>query len=130
MMSLKSRRPLTIDGWTRSMDTSQAVIALFDRMRLIWTPDRVRKKWPEETIGKVVKVWQRQLGNFSPQTIAAATQAMIDQGLEHPPDLPVFKALCYQNQRGPAYKYVGLPAPYTDREVAKKRLAELKAAMK
>ena len=38
---------------------------------------------------------------FSPQTIAAATQAMIDMGLDYPPDLPVFKKLCFDNQVRP-----------------------------
>jgi hypothetical protein len=98
-------------------------------MRLIWTPKLLLKKWPKDDLPDVITVWQRQLSRFSPQTIARATQAMINRGLEYPPDLPVFKKLCWENQVRPEHR-LALPEPWPDKEVAKRGLAKLREAMK
>lgn len=80
-------------------------------------------------MASIKAVWEEQITRFPNETLRAAMQALVDRGGEWPPSCPEFVALCRDFRRpeaaGPHLALPGFGQGYTDRDTAKRLLAEL-----
>lgn len=91
---------------------------LFERFSAAFGAMKVGTMWPAEDHEAVKALWSEQLGRFSPDTLRAALQAVVDSGRAWPPTLPEFVEQCRQSALGRSTSAPLLAGPAPDRGAA------------
>ena len=104
---------------------------LFERFSAAFGAMKVGTMWPAEDHETVKALWSEQLGRFSPETLRAALQAVVDSGRAWPPTLPEFVEQCRQCALGRVQHAAAaaLPRPDVPREVVDDNLRSIGEAI-
>jgi hypothetical protein len=111
------------------MDSGALVERLFARFVALYGSQKVGAMWADADVAEVKAVWARKLSQYHPQSIKGALDRLMDSGREWPPTLPEFAELCRQSALGRAQQVPALLAPRTDQETARRKVAEMIAAL-
>lgn len=101
---------------------------LFERFTAIFGAQKVAGMWAGAPIAVVKQTWAEQLGRLDPDMVRFGLQRCVDNGLEWPPTLPEFVALCRQPPPIAAHQPAMLPPPVS-REHAAEHMRKVRELM-